>query len=231
MVYAVILAGGRGTRLDESTPKQLLPLGDISVIEWSILAFTGVKEVDRIIIVSEKSLLNRIDAIVKAKAYQKVFKIIEGGSERFESSQKALYSTNFSDDDILLFHDAARPFISDFIILNMIDALKECNASGVYINSTDTVAQSENGFISSVLKREVLRLAQTPQGFRYRTIKKAHDNIDKGFPTDDISLVINQGEKVVEVEGSPVNFKITDKLDYGIARYLAENNRLLNISD
>ena len=109
MVYAVILAGGKGTRLDSSRPKQLLPLGDITVLEWSLETFSAVFEIDSIILVSEPGLKSELESIVSSGKYKKVFRVIDGGAERFDSSSRALECHEFDNDDLILFHDAARP--------------------------------------------------------------------------------------------------------------------------
>ena len=223
MNVAVILAGGKGLRLGSKTPKQMLLLGNKPVISWSVDTFHKIKQIDKILIVSEKNLINEMKELFPARYYPKILSFVEGGEERSDSSYNALVSSNFKDDDILLFHDAARPFISEDIILKLIDEVSISGACGTYIQATDTVTFVEDSIVVSIPERKSVYSAQTPQCFRYGLIKKAHlyqkeaKNISV---TDDVSLVVNLGYKVSIIEGSKKNIKITTDLDLRFAEFI-----------
>jgi len=225
MNYAVILAGGKGLRLGGYIPKQLLPLNGKPVIIWSVQTFNSVDEIDKIIIVGEKNSLMTVREMLPSSDFPKIISFIEGGAERSDSSYNALISREFTPDDIILFHDAARPFINPEIIKSLITEVKSSGAAGVYIPAVDTVTVAEEDFVSLIPERKNVYYAQTPQGFRYNIIQDAHNRYREGGlnvkVTDDVSLVMAAGYKVKLVTGSVQNFKITTEFDYRIAEFIA----------
>ncbi len=223
MNVAVILAGGKGLRLGSKIPKQMLPLGNKPVISWSVDTFHKINQVDSIIIVSEKSLLNEIKELFPLSNYTKIRSFVEGGKERSDSSWNAINSSVFKDDDIFLFHDAARPFISENIIKELIENVKITGACGTYIQATDTITMIKDSVVENIPDRRSVFSAQTPQGFRYDIIKKAHiyqKEVQSISVTDDVSLVINTGQKVSAIRGSEKNIKITNELDLIFAEFI-----------
>ena len=227
MNYAVILAGGRGLRLGGDIPKQLLPLAGKPVLRWSVEAFHSTEAIDKLIIVAERNSIDTMKEILPLKEFPKIISFIEGGAERSDSSYNALVSEEFNPDDVVLFHDAARPFITADIIRSIITEVMNSGAAGVYIPAVDTVTVAENDTVSYVPDRKNVFYAQTPQGFRYRLIRDAHEQYRKGHlgitATDDVSLVMASGHEVRIVNGSVSNFKITTDLDYRIAEFIAGN--------
>jgi len=229
MVIAAILAGGRGLRLGRDIPKQFLALGDKPLIKWSVDTFHENNSIDEIIIVSEKSTINSIRDIFDTGKYPKITAIIEGGSERVDSSAKAVFFKYYNPDDVFMIHDAARPFISDEIITRLINAVKDHDAAGVYISATDTIGIKRDDLIDSIPDRKSLVYAQTPQAFKYHLIREAHENYRlnrTGIITDDVSLVNASGHDVKIVYGSDRNFKITTELDYIVADLLVKNGMI-----
>lgn len=223
MNVAVILAGGKGLRFGNKLPKQMLQLGKKPVISWSVDTFHKNELIDRIIIVSEKNLIQEIKNLFSESEYPKILAIIEGGEDRSDSSYNAVISSEFKDNDIILFHDAARPFVTDEIISDVVTKVKETGACGTYVQSTDTIAIIKDSEVEYVPERKTVFFAQTPQGFYYDLIKNAHQyqkKIKKSNITDDVSLVINYGHKVSAVSGSYNNIKITNKQDLKFAEFL-----------
>jgi len=223
MNIAVILAGGKGLRLGNRVPKQMLLLGNKPVLSWSVDTFHSNDLIDKIIIVSEKSLIHDIKNLFPESDYPKILSFIEGGDERSDSSYNALIYSEFNDDDIILFHDAARPFVTEEIITAIIKNVKVTGACGTYIQSTDTVALIRNSIVDSIPERKTVYSAQTPQCFRYNLIKRAHELQKQNrniAVTDDISLVFNMGHAVSFINGSIRNIKITTELDFKFAEFL-----------
>jgi 2-C-methyl-D-erythritol 4-phosphate cytidylyltransferase len=223
MNIAVILAGGKGLRLGNKKPKQMLMLGDKPVISWSVDTFHKIDLIDKVIIVSEKNLIDEIKNLFPPSDYPKIQSFIEGGEERSDSSYNALVSSEFNEDDIFLFHDAARPFVTEEIIRAMIHNVRISSACGTYIPSADTVALLKDSTVETIPERRSVYSAQTPQGFRFKLIKQAHDlqRQHKSISvTDDISLVLNMGHAVYAIEGSVKNIKITTELDFRFAEFL-----------
>ncbi len=221
--YAIILAGGTGTRLGGNEPKQFLPLGDKSVITWSLLAFEHHPLVDNIITVLPASYHDRIESISREYSISKYLHTVEGGDTRQQSSWNAMQSYTFDQEDILLFHDAARPFVYSDIITNCIIMAGKYGAAGVYVPAIDTITEIREETVQRTLDRKLLHYTQTPQSFKYSVITDAHmKSSEEGVTgaTDDISLVRNAGYRVYAVEGSYKNIKITTQHDYKMAQWL-----------
>jgi 2-C-methyl-D-erythritol 4-phosphate cytidylyltransferase len=222
---AVILAGGSGTRLKSDIPKQFMPLCGRPVLAWSCMTCNNLDEIDRVLVVAPAEYVSRAEDILKQYGIRKAAKIVRGGATRQESAYNALSAADFHENDILVFHDAARPFISRDVLRNCLADAKLHGAAAVYTPANDTVAEIHEGFVVSVPPRERFFSAQTPQAFRYSIIMKAHRHaLDAGLEaTDDTALALTVGFKVKMVEGDRLNFKITTDFDYRCACILAEN--------
>ena len=232
---AVILAGGIGARVGGNTPKQLLPLQDgKSVLEHAVDAFEQSPHINEICIVMHPDYIMHAEQMLLANAWQKVRHIIPGGKERWESSVNAIRrlgdeSMRQSGDEVnLLLHDAARPFVSQEIIANVCEALKEHEAVVVAIPSTDTVYEMKDGKVARIPNRATIMRAQTPQAFRLPLIAKAYAKAlgvtdlstaacaAAHLPaTDDCGIVHEHMPEVpiYIVEGEEQNKKITFKED------------------
>ncbi len=223
-IYAIILAGGKGTRMGKDIPKQFLPLNGRSVLIRSIEKFHLIDMIDNIIVVLPEEYIKKFNSEIVNSSMDKVFKVVKGGKTRQGSVYNAVTSHNFNDKDILIFHDAARPFVDTHIIIKVIEAVRESGAAGTYIPAIDTISEIESGFVRSIPPREKLFYTQTPQAFLYKIILDAHKRaLSMGIDNaaDDVSLVIASGYKVKTVEGSPHNIKITTEDNYLYARYLS----------
>lgn len=220
LVYAVILASGKGERMNCGFPKQFAEIKSKTIIERSIEAFEENEKTDKIIIVSEPSTIEKIKEIVQRNGYKKVSKIVPGGAVRAESSSHGVGEV-VEDDAKVLIHDAARPLVTQKIINDCITALDSCDAVNVAIKATDTIIEAENGKMKDATERSRMMQVQTPQGFRVSTIKKAHSMAKKeGFAgaTDDCGIVFRYGLSEIRiVEGDRINIKITYPEDIVIA--------------
>ncbi len=229
--YAIILAGGRGLRLASKTPKQFLPLGTKPVIAWSLELCEALPGIDHILAVVPEVFFPEINSIISTQGITKFIKTIPGGATRQESAYNALSSVNYSDNDVIIFHDAARPFVSPETMQACITESKQHGAAAAYVPVHDTIAEIDNDFITSVPQRDRLYYAQTPQGFRFCVINTAHEQArSSGLAfTDDVSLVLAAGFKVKMIDGDYSNFKITTDYDYqtacGIVETLDKNPR------
>lgn len=215
---AVILAGGSGTRLGADCPKQFLEIDGKTILEYSIQAFEDNPDIDGIAIVSRKDYLDTVEELVRKSGFKKVEKVLAGGAERYHSSLAAINAYT-NDDDILLFHDAVRPLVSQKIINDCLEAMKQYNAVDTAFNTTDTIVEVDSeGYIKRIPDRAFLRNGQTPQVFRRRTIAKAYEKAlqDPGFKTtDDCGVVFRYcpEEKVYVVMGDVRNMKVTFRED------------------
>lgn len=226
MNIAVILAGGTGSRMGADRPKQFLEIEGRSVIERSIDAFDNAVGIDEIAVVVHPDWQGYMRQLQSRNRWAKVTKIIEGGSERYLSSLNAIAAyMDCPDDTNLLFHDAARPFVSQAVIARVLQALQAHAAVGVGIHSTDTVWEVRQDF-DPQLSKIILRIpdrstvwrAQTPQAFRLPLIRDAYQRAlqDPQFrATDDCGVVRRYlpNVKICVVEGEEQNRKITFKED------------------
>lgn len=228
-VHALILAGGRGQRAGYSIPKQFIPIGGIPLIARTIKAFQNHGAVSSITVVSPPEFLVKIIEIKNEYSLDKIINIVEGGATRQESSRKAVDSLSCAPDDIVLIHDAARPFVSNSVITRVIDVSGIEGAAEPCIMTADTVAEVDSsGRIVSIPLRENLRLCQTPQGFRYDIIRNAHINAaNEGITvSDDISLVLLNGGTAFAVDGDARNIKITSAGDFLTAEAILKSGGL-----
>ena len=214
---AVILAGGVGSRLGMSTPKQFFKVAGKMVVEHTVDVFERNPRIDEIAIVSNPMLVSDFENIVLRNKWRKVKKILKGGKERYDSSLSAIRA--YDNDDVnLIFHDAVRPLVSQRILNDVIDALECHRAIDVAIPSADTIIEvDDNGFIASIPDRSRLRRGQTPQAFDRRLIAEAYQKAlkDPHFRTTDDCGVVRRYtcEPVFVVRGEESNMKLTYRED------------------
>ena len=160
---AVVLAGGTGTRVGLSIPKQLIKIAGKPIIEHTIAAMQASPLVDEIIVMMAPGYLDDIRAIVKKGDYAKVSQILEGAGTRNDTTAAALAALGDEDCNVLL-HDAVRPLVSQTIIAANVEALQTHEAVDTAIPSADTVieVEADRDRIADVLPRHLLRRGQTP---------------------------------------------------------------------
>ena len=218
MNIAVILAGGVGSRLDSSHPKQFFKVAGKTVIEHTIEVFERNSLIDEIAVVINPAYLTTIEEIVLKNGWRKVRKILKGGAERYHSSMAAIEAYAGCQDVNLIFHDAVRPLITDRIIHDTIQALDTYNAVDVAVPAVDTIISVHGDYIDAIPDRSKLRRGQTPQGFKLETIQEAYKCalLDPDFKsTDDCGVVLKYlpNEKIYVVRGEESNMKLTYKED------------------
>ena len=220
---AVVLAGGTGTRVGLSIPKQLIKVAGKPVIEHTIGTLQASPQIDEIIVLMTPGHLDAIHAILRPGGYPKVTRVLEGAGTRNATTQRALDALGAEECNVLV-HDAVRPLLSQRVIADCVDALDEFEAVDTAIPSADTIIQvDESGrTIDDVLKRGLLRRGQTPQGFRLSVIRRAYATAaeDADFEaTDDCTVVLRYAPEVpiAVVRGEERNMKITEPIDVYIA--------------
>ena len=167
-----------------------------------------------------RALAKKTPEILKKKTA-----LVEGGDNRQQSVANCLAAITAASSDIVLVHDAVRPFVSEEIIRDVIAAAKKQGAAIAGVPAVDTVKQvdrtADGALIKTTIPRERVVMAQTPQGFRYDVLKKAFDEATAdGFTgTDEASLVERSGHPVAVVMGSSRNIKITTPADLELAEF------------
>lgn len=222
-ITAIILAAGKGSRMNTSVAKQYLLLRDKPVLYYSLKAFED-SDVDEIILVTGREQKEYcMDKIVKPYHLSKVTQIVEGGKERYDSVYQALLQIQHT--DYVLIHDGARPFITVNIINDLITQVMQHNACILATPVKETIkVVDSNGYIITTPDRNTLWAAQTPQAFDYEMIKKAytifykHRNDNEAAVTDDAMVYGDYlGKPVKIIHGDYRNIKITTLEDLAIA--------------
>jgi ribitol-5-phosphate 2-dehydrogenase (NADP+) / D-ribitol-5-phosphate cytidylyltransferase len=214
MNIAVILAGGVGSRLEKSLPKQFFKVAGKMVIEHAVDAFEKNELIDEIAIVINNHYQFMVEDMIIKNGWQKVKRVLVGGKERYNSSLAAINAYDAFKQANLIFHDAARPLVSQRIINDVVKAMRDYNAIDVAINSADTIIEVQNDIITTIPDRIKMRRGQTPQGFKQELIAKAYQLAfeDENFKaTDDCGVVSKYlpDEKIFVVKGEEVNMKLT----------------------
>jgi 2-C-methyl-D-erythritol 4-phosphate cytidylyltransferase len=246
-VVVIIPAAGLGTRMapmpgahgkQKKAPpsKQFTELGGTPILIHTLRRFAAVDAVSEIWIALRENETDgfraRLESEVKDDVLKKKVALVIGGEHRQQSVENALSAIAAAADDIVLVHDAVRPFVTGEIIQEVIDAAEKYGAAIAGLPAVDTVKQvertAEGALIKATIPRAGIVMAQTPQGFRYSVIKKAFDeaSADGFLGTDEASLVERSGHDVAVVMGSPRNIKITTPADMELAEfYLNSQNQ------
>lgn len=215
--YAIVLAGGIGSRMNSSIPKQFMELDGESVLAHTLRKFNAHPLIDGIILVLHADYIEEGEKIAENAGISKLMKIVAGGSSRKQSSYNGVMALP-DEESCVLIHDAARPFVSERIITDCCEILRSCQAASTVISSTDTVyLVDDDGIVECVPDRRKVVMVQTPQCFHRSVIVKAHrlgaEDVELNF-TDDSGMV--NYYKLAEVHcvrGELANRKITTPED------------------
>jgi len=242
-VIVVIPAAGLGTRMaaahggPKSKSKQFFELQGTPILIHTLRKFAQCNSVSEIVVALRKSETATFQKQIEKENFAKPLRVVEGGEHRQNSVANAIAEMNAAADDIVLVHDAVRPFVDQETIVNVIEAVKKYDAAIAGIPAIDTVKQvdrtADGAVVIATVPRERMVLAQTPQGFRFGLLKKAFDEAtaDGFMGTDEASLIERSGAPVHVVMGSPRNMKITTPADLELAEFfLAQENREVSLS-
>lgn len=211
----IILAGGSGKRVGSDTPKQFLLVAGKTILEHTLAKFNSHPQIDEIVVVVSKEELERTREIIEKRNFPKVTYIVPGGKERYHSTLAALKLFQENDQNLLI-HDAVRPMVSEQMITDCIQALKDFSACTTAIPSTDTILISDPTYtiVEDIPVRNFLYNVQTPQAFRKSILQKAYQIglEDSAFhPTDDCGIIKKYMPeiKIKIIAGHSSNLKIT----------------------
>lgn len=234
MIYAEILAGGKGTRMGNiNMPKQFLTLNNKPIIIHTIEKFILNERFDKILVVSPKEWINHTKDIIRKYIPDNDFiVVVEGGKDRNESIMSGIrfIENNFgiNDDDVIVTHDSVRPFLTHRIIEENIDAAIEYRAVDTVIEAIDTIIESKDGeIISDIPVRSSMYQGQTPQSFNIRMLVDHYDSLSeeqKNILTDACKICLLKGEKVKLVKGEVFNIKVTTPYDLKVANAIIQES-------
>lgn len=231
MNIALIIAGGSGARMHQDIPKQFLTVNEKPVIVYTLEAFQKHAEVDAIAVVCIAGWENILRAYAKQFGITKLQHVIPGGDCGQASIRNGVYEleANYSQEDIVLIHDAIRPMVSQEIISDCIVKSKQFGCAISVIDCAEAMMQTEDGTVSvGSYPRDNLKRTQTPQGFRIGKICDLHRRaLEAGIMNSVASctLMIEMGEQVYFSAGSEKNVKLTTVEDLDIFRALLAAKR------
>ncbi|MGA2780332.1 MAG: 2-C-methyl-D-erythritol 4-phosphate cytidylyltransferase [Smithella sp.] len=220
---AIILAGGAGKRLKAHVAKQYLFLDHMPVLVHTLKVFQKSKVIDNIILaLPPDDLVSVRQELIDKYGLTKVTTIVAGGKKRQDSVRNGLEAIS-GKCDVVVIHDAVRPFVTQKLIIQVVAAAKTTGAASAGVEAKDTIKETKKyNMVAATIPRQNLWMTQTPQAFKFELLKKAYMTAyDKKFyGTDDASLVERIGKKVKMIEGSYENIKITTSEDLIMAEAL-----------
>ena len=235
MIYAEILAGGKGTRMGNTDmPKQFLMIGKKPVFIHTVEQFLINRRIDKIIICCPAQWMAHTKNMLKKyiKNISNVF-VVEGGETRNDTILNGCRfiekTYGLKDDDIILTHDAVRPFLSQRIIDDNIDYTLKYGAVDTVIDAIDTIVHSEDHkIITDIPIRNQMYQGQTPQSFNFKRLMGFFESLtdeEKDILTDACKALVIKGHDVHLVQGEVYNIKITTQYDLKVANWLVEEEK------
>lgn len=218
-VCALIVAGGKGTRARVGLPKQYAPVGGVPLLRRTVQAFLAHPSITDVLVVIGDADASRYATAVEGLTG--LMPPVVGGESRQGSVANGLAALAANAPSHVLIHDGARPFVSSQTIDAVLSALQSAHGAIAALPVSDTLKRAgPSGGIEATVSRDGLWRAQTPQGFLFDTILKAHQKAAPNSATDDASLLEAMGVHVALVADQPTNIKLTYKEDFALAEQL-----------
>lgn len=231
MIFAVILAGGTGSRMGSTDmPKQFLEIKGKPIINHTIEKFLPDPQFEKVIVLSPKAWIGHTKEIIrKHTGKSDKIAVIEGGATRNETIMNAINYIDreygLDDDTIIVTHDSVRPFLTHRIIKDNIKAAQQYGACDTVIPATDTIVEGDGSAITAIPDRRKMYQGQTPQSFKAKLLRDAYNSLsaeEKDILTDAAKILVMKGMEVKLVKGETYNIKITYPYDLKIARSLLD---------
>ncbi|MGA2302094.1 MAG: 2-C-methyl-D-erythritol 4-phosphate cytidylyltransferase [Candidatus Acidiferrum sp.] len=226
-ITAILPAAGLGTRMGAETPKQFLELDGVPIVILSLRRIAACPLITEIIVVTRADNVERLEARIREEKFKQPVRVIKGGDLRQDSVAQALKLIG-DETELVVIHDAVRPFVTVEQITRVIDEARRCKAAILGVPAMDTVKEVKRAslpedvaLITATVPRERIVLAQTPQVFETRLLKEAFAQAegDGLSASDEAGLVERLGHDVYVVQGSERNIKITKPADMDLARF------------
>src|SRR6201998_4823190 len=232
-VVAILAAAGLGTRMSHETPKQCLELNGVPLVILSLRRIAACPLITDIIVATRAEEIERLDARIREEKFKQPVRVVKGGDSRQASVSQAL--KHVSDDaELVVVHDAVRPFVAVEHITRVIEEARRCKAAILGIPAMDTVKEVKRAslpedvaLVTATVPRERVVLAQTPQVFQAQLLKDAFASAEEDGvnASDEAGLVERIGHEVRVVQGSERNIKITKPADMELARFYMRNEQ------
>ncbi|MTI19851.1 2-C-methyl-D-erythritol 4-phosphate cytidylyltransferase [Fulvivirga sp. RKSG066] len=220
--YAIIVAGGKGTRMQSETPKQFMLLNELPVLLHTINAFFSYSKKIKVILVLPKSDITTWQSICEKYGFDKEVIVAEGGATRFQSVRNGLDKIK-DEKGLVAIHDGVRPLINANTIGASYRIAAVHNSAVAAVRLKESLRQTDQDTTKAV-DRSNYRLIQTPQTFKVDLIKRAYSIEETPDLTDDASVAEKAGHKISLFEGSYANIKITTPEDMVIADALLKQS-------
>ncbi|MBN7815155.1 2-C-methyl-D-erythritol 4-phosphate cytidylyltransferase [Algoriphagus pacificus] len=213
---AILVAGGKGTRMGAPISKQYLPIGGKPVLMHTLSVFQEVDPQIKLILVLPKEDFAYWNQLCQEYDFQIPHELVAGGNSRFQSVRNGLDSMDWK-DGLVAIHDGVRPFVSTEVIENSFLEAERSGSGIAVIALKDSIRKLSDDGKSFYQERQYFRLVQTPQTFQLAKIKKAFEVTEMQQFTDDATVYEHQGWQVSLIAGNPENIKITtpEDLEYG----------------
>lgn len=233
MIFAVILAGGTGSRMGSTDmPKQFLEIKGKPILNHTVEKFLPNPKFEKIIVLSPKAWLGHTREIIrKYTGKSDKIVVIEGGATRNETIMNAIRYIDgqygLDDDTVIVTHDSVRPFLTHRIIEENIAAAQQYGACDTVIPATDTIVEGNGTAITAIPDRRKMYQGQTPQSFKAKLLRDAYDSLsaeEKDILTDAAKILVMKSKEVRLVQGETFNIKITYPYDLKIARSLLDED-------
>lgn len=216
---AVIVAGGMGSRLGKSIPKAFVPLAGKELFRHSLELFDKTSLFEDMIVVVPAEAVEDTNALLEGLNLTTPTKAIGGGAERWNSVQNGV---NEAKGEVVFIHDAARPFITEKILTDLIDQMGDEEGIITANPVVDTVRTFDGDYCGKTVDRSTLIAVGTPQVFKVPALQECYKKAAEvgTIPTDEAMLLEAFGKKVKFCYGDPINFKVTTPSDFRIAEAL-----------
>ncbi len=217
---AILVAGGKGTRMGASIAKQYLPVGGKPILMRTLEIFHQYDaKIDLILVLPDSDFIFWED-LCQAYDFQIAHRVVAGGNSRFQSVRNGLSNLK-PDTELVAIHDGVRPFVHPNVIGASYEEAAKSGSGIAVVSLKDSIRKLSDDGKSCYQERQYFRLVQTPQTFQVAKIKKAFEVDELQQFTDDATVYEHQGWQVSLISGNPENIKITSPEDMDYAEFLA----------
>ena len=232
-IAAILPAAGLGTRMGHETPKQFLELDGVPIVILSLRRIASCPLITHIVVATRGDEVERLDARIRQEKFKQPVRVVKGGDSRQGSVSQALKHIP-EDTELVVVHDAVRPFVTVEQITRVIEEARRCKAAILAIPAMDTVKEVKRAslpedvaLITATIPRERVVLAQTPQVFEMQLLKQAFAEAEEDGvnASDEAGLIEKLGHEVYVVLGSERNIKITKPSDMDLARFYLQSEQ------